>query len=38
MRQYEEPGEDGSFYGYPRNAGVPPPIAPEDKARAIIEE
>jgi hypothetical protein len=27
-----------SFYGYPRNAGVPPPIAPEDKARAIIEE
>jgi len=27
-----------SFYGYPRNAEVPPPIAPEDKARAIIEE
>ena len=27
-----------SFYGYPRNAEVPPPITPEDKAKAIIEE
>ena len=27
-----------SFYGYPRNAEVPPPVTPEDKAKAIIEE
>lgn len=27
-----------SFYGYPKDAEVPPPVTPEDKAKAIIEE
>jgi hypothetical protein len=27
-----------SFMGWPRGAEVPPPVTPEDKAKAIIEE